>query len=463
MINNTVQGVNPSIGSGIAINPQTGNVTTPTAFSAGNQPPLSASYDQNKGLATSLMGPLANSNPITGLVSPTIAPLGSLGSSPVTTHTITSAPDGTVTQKVAHADTTSTDTSGGGSTTPPATTPPAPATPPPEPPTPPIQANPYIGQTAASAQGNTALSQDAENIRNQYQGLIAQTGILGAGLAENDQSGGTSTSIGQGLANLAYQSTSARANALANDEQQQLASLTPQLQAQQQTTQGLASAGQLASPSNTLTSIAPGSTPYNAQGQPVANGLGNLSAYQTELINNAQRGTYGAQAQSISTGLTALDNTYQNVQAIGAKYGINPTSFPTANSYFQALQAQATDPGGQQAFNEAMSQFKAQLASQIQNFTSSGALTPTASSAYMSQLDAATLNPAQLGTLYDAVKAGAQANLNAASQAFNQSNAATQNGGFPSTFSGSTNPSTYSPPANIGGANYYDPANYNIQ
>lgn len=120
-INNTVQ-------SGL-LNTQGGALVPPNN---GGQSSLTLGQQAFGNPAPVNFAPLANK--ITGLVSPTIAPIGSVGSSPVVNHTITTAPDGTTTQKVTHADTTSTDTSGGGSTTtPPPPAPPAPATPPPTP------------------------------------------------------------------------------------------------------------------------------------------------------------------------------------------------------------------------------------------------------------------------------------------------------------------------------------------
>ena len=120
------------------------------------------------------------------------------------------------------------------------------------------------------AGGNAAIGQEAANIRNQYSGLIAQTGILGQGLAENDQTGGGTTAVGQGLANLAYNSASGRASALAADEQNQLASLTPELTAQNQNAQALGAAGQLSTPSSTTQQVGQGTTVLGANGQPVA-------------------------------------------------------------------------------------------------------------------------------------------------------------------------------------------------
>ncbi len=53
------------IASNIAINPKTGNVTTPAAFAAGNQPSVSTSYNANVSTANALMGPLGTSTPPT--------------------------------------------------------------------------------------------------------------------------------------------------------------------------------------------------------------------------------------------------------------------------------------------------------------------------------------------------------------------------------------------------------------
>lgn len=321
-------------------------------------------------------------------------------------------------------------------------------------------------QTPVSNQAN----EQAQNTFGQTQGLINQLTQSRLAEAQALQNQGTQpiplgdiTGRQQVIANYYAQQQAGLGAGAQAMSQLYSPSLSAALTGQGQKLTGLEAAGQLSTPGAQFTQVSPGTSLVNSQGQQVFSGLGGLNQLQTEQIANAQRGQYGAQAQAISTGLNVLDNSYQNVQAIAKKYGINPSSFPKANDLFQVMQAQVTDPGGVAAFNEAIAQFKAQLAQQIQNFASTGALTPTASSSYMTQLNSNTLNPAQLGQLYDAVNAGGLANLHAVTGAFNESNAAAQNATFPQSF---YNPqpaaSSYTPPSSIGGSNPFDPKNFNL-
>lgn len=327
----------------------------------------------------------------------------------------------------------------------------------------------YTQATAQAGEGNTAIGQSAANIAANYGKQIAAVGQQGANAQAGYQSTGT-TPVALGNAGIIAQNVAAQQTALAQGEQGALQGTAQQLTAQgqeataenaaagqalgqQQTSQsGLAAAGQLAAPGTATQQVAPGSTVLNSDNEQVFSGLGSLSQYQAEQLSNAQRGTYGAQSQSISTGLSAMSNTYQNVQAIAQANGINPTQYPTANALISALQANITSPGGQAAFTEAMNSLKTQIAQQVQNFASTGAITPTVSSSYTTALNSTNLSPTELGQLYDAVTATGLANLNADATAFNQSNQATQNATLPSSF-GSSQPqsSTYTPPANITG------------
>ena len=288
-----------------------------------------------------------------------------------------------------------------------------------------LQLNPNAQELTAANQQATAETA-AGNLANTQQANI-QSGLTSAGDLANAAQSNVQSGLNQ-------------AGGLAQNQQQL-------------TQQGLQAAGSLSTPGNATQQVAPGSSVLNANNQQVYSGLGSLSQYQSEQLSNAQRGTYGAQSQSISTGLAAMSNTYQNVQAIAQANGINPTQYPTANGLISALQANITSPGGQAAFTEAMNALKTQIAQQVQNFASTGAITPTVSSSYTSALNSTNLSPQELGQLYDAVTATGLANLNADATAFNQSNAATNSATLPASFGSSqAQPSTYTPPANIQGA-----------
>ena len=225
--------------------------------------------------------------------------------------------------------------------------------------------------------------------------------------------------------------------------------------------QGLGQAAGLTAPIQ----VAPGSSVISPQtGQQLYSGLGSLNQYQQEQISNAQRGTYGPQAQQIGTGLNALNNTYSNVQSIMKAQGIDPTAYPDINAMLNILQAHATNPGGQAAFNEAMAQFKTQLQSQIQAFTSASAITPTDAGKYSAQLNASDLSPTELAQLYNAVEASGKASLSAVQGAYNESNQATQNATLPGSFGSQQTPqNNYTPPANLGNGNPFDPSQYNLK
>jgi len=311
-----------------------------------------------------------------------------------------------------------------------------------------------VGTLLNTAAGNAAIGQNANQIASNYGNQIAAVNSQAAGLEHAyGTTPGMAFPTSTGLAASAAGTAGQIEQGLAAGESAALQGTQQQLTAQNQAAQAQGAAAQLQTPSNTTQQVAPGNTVLDSQNNQVFSGLGSLSQYQAEQISNAQRGQYGAQAQSISTGLTAMSNTYQNVQAIAQANGINPTQYPSANALIQAMQAQITNPGGVAAFNEAVNALKTQMAQQIQNFASSGALTPTASSSFVAQLNSSTLTPAQLGQLYDAVSATGLANLNAVTQAESAANTATNNATLPSSFS-STQPqsSTYTPPANIQGS-----------
>src|ERR1035437_9075992 len=82
--------VNSSLGSSLAINPNTGNTTTPAAYAAGNQPALPPSYGANTSTAGLLMGPLGSS---------TTPQMPQAPSQPVKSHSVTDVAGNTVTQK----------------------------------------------------------------------------------------------------------------------------------------------------------------------------------------------------------------------------------------------------------------------------------------------------------------------------------------------------------------------------
>ncbi len=164
---------------------------------------------------------------------------------------------------------------------------------------------------------NDTIAQRAEDTRNDYAGKIAKVGQLGAGAVAGDMSTGTDV-VGEGNAAIASQSASQRMQALASDEQQNLAALNPELAAQSQAQSALTSAGSIGNTAQAqlqsgLTSAAgataPVQLPYSNQlvtpttGQPVNGGLtGNLQdsvAQITQRIQNGQM-SYDQGVQALS-------------------------------------------------------------------------------------------------------------------------------------------------------------------
>lgn len=281
---------------------------------------------------------------------------------------------------------------------------------------------------------NAAIAQEAQGIRNNYQGLISQVGNLGAGAQAGDLSTGTNV-VGEGNAAIASQSASQRMNALANDESQQIASLNPELTAQSQSQSGLNQAGSLSTPSNQFTQVPYSNQLIGADGQPVTGGqtgtlpaqaqtfvnslatqvqngqmtrdeaTSQLSAYGTaglQALNTALGSNFNTNASNASAGTTATGQQIQTAAdstnkaldtlstSFGSLNGLQTGGIPLTNSIAQWIGANLGDA--------TLQQYKTNLAdarSQLIGVLNSAGGTPTGNEATAEQYLPDNMTPAQ--------------------------------------------------------------------
>lgn len=371
--------------------------------------------------------------------SPTI---GSLGTTPVTSHTITNKPDGTTTQKVTHA--TSENTANAGQN-PDSLTPPSP--PPTVNPnagfqtntgdapqgTPPANASfsGLVNNAATSAQGNTAIGQNAADIAANYGKKISDVGEQAA-ILEGSVGGQGLLPIALGRAQQVAQTANSAQSALASGESAALQGTGQQLTAQNQQTSGLISAGDLAQPTQVPYSNeyidpttgqpvgggATGTLPASAQtfvnsiAQQVQNGqmtrdeaASQLNAYGPaglQALNTALGSNFNTNASNASAGTTA---TGQQIQTAAASTN---QALDTLSSSFSSLPGWQTGtiPAGNsiaqwvgsQLGDSALTQYKTNLAdarSQLIGVLNSSGGTPTGNESTAEQYLPDNMTPAQ--------------------------------------------------------------------
>ncbi len=265
---------------------------------------------------------------------PTTPTLGSLGTTPVVSHTVTTSPDGTTTQKVTHANDTQTLSSGvtdksagatGGYNTGAGTPVPQQAQP--------TQFGGLVTNLTNTAQGNIPIGQSAAAIGAQYAPQIASALSQGANMAAGDMTTGTSV-VGEGNAAVASQTASARANALAQAEQAALAGTGQQLTAQQQAQQGIGTAAGLAQPAT----AAYGQTVFN----PITGQYEGGSGLPAETLAQYAQMAANGQISAIPAAITS--NPVLSAQINAAAKAINPSYNPITSA---AQGSSATDLTGQ--------------------------------------------------------------------------------------------------------------------
>lgn len=219
-----------------------------------------------------------------------------------------------------------------------------------------------------SGNANTAIGQSAADIAKSYGQQIADVTNAGAGGVANALSGGGSSVVGQGLAQIASNSASSRITGLSQAENAALAGTGQQLTAQGQTQSGLASAGGLSTTQqgqaqSALTSAGqlaqPTQLPYSSQlvspvsGQSVGSGTGTSSSLNdavanvTQQLQNSKIGYDDAKAQLAGYGqggLNALsqwatDNNFNIAQSntLAAQQGAITPNLNYANAALDNL------------------------------------------------------------------------------------------------------------------------------
>ncbi len=201
---------------------------------------------------------------------------------------------------------------------------------------------------------NAEIAKKAEEIRNLYGGQISKIGNLGAGAVAGDLSTGTNV-VGSGNAAIASQSASARMNALANDEAQQINALNPQLTAQAQGQSGLTSAGNLGNTAqgqlqSGLTSAANLAQPNpTAYGQTVFNplqaGFTEGGGLPPEVMQQYAQMAANGQIASIPSSITS--NPVLSAQLNAAAKALNPNYTPTTSAAHGASAADLTTQASQ--------------------------------------------------------------------------------------------------------------------
>jgi len=322
-INNTVIPTNP----GLLAAPAQTKSNNPLA--AGT---LSLNNPQNANFS-------ANQSGISGL-RPSLNPsLGSLGTTPVTSHTITTNSDGTMTQKVTHAATPITGdtqtpsgatvnaTSGGLITAPTSQTPSLSGS---------VEALQNF-QTPASTQANqqaqTAFNQ-TQAIQNELEQSRQNEARSLADIGEQPIPLGDITGRQQVAANLYQQ----QQNALASRAQAESNLYAPALSAattgQGQQESALATAGGLATPSNQFITV-----PFNQQlvgsdGQPIggASGNGALQSAVVNAINLIKSGSgYSNAVQAANLSQFGPQGTTALLNALGPNFNVNMSDADAAD------------------------------------------------------------------------------------------------------------------------------------
>lgn len=470
MINNTVQ-------PGVLFSPQsfggsTGNNTSQTTPSMTSDQTTPAQY---RGL------PSVPTAPTVGLVSPSHPSVGTLPTSaPLSSHQVSTAPDGTTTSKVTYASPDQSVTSGGTSQTAQSTAPQTGNVNPGaltgvqygsnsggNPYTAPLAAisqagsapgQQYTAQTAQYGAGNIPIGQNAADIAANYGAQIANVGNKGAQFESGQLTTGT-TPVAEGNAAITAQTTAAQQQALAQGESAALQGTGQQLTAQQQaeaaanaaagqayTGQGLVQGGlnqaaSLAQPQ--LGSI--GQVPYSplnlSQGSPLGAPGGTAAdaakvAGQFQGAQAAAAAPGQAQASNIQTagttgtqiaasGLTDAVHDYQNLTQVNSAADAN------AANVQKILDATGLNSSNSNDYTKAINSLSGRLGNaqvtalntaitELQNTYSqllnSGGTTPTGSEAQA----LAVLNPAssaaQINAAITQLQTAATNKLTAASQ-----------------------------------------------
>lgn len=268
-----------------------------------------------------------------------------------------------------------------------------------------------------SGQGNSAITNQAQAIENNYKGLVSGIGGLGAGTAMGDLTSGSLAPVGQGTANAATNAESNAINAVTQEEQNQLATLNPQLTAQSQTQSGLESAGQLSTPSSQFTQVSPGNYLADSQGNAAGNGqeAGIQAATNWAIAQqNLEQGKdYQGQAQSLSNALQTLAPVQQAITPYMSANALDSQGVPFVNQQINKINAQ-TNPAAYATMEAAISEARSYA---IQLLGSQSGANPTDVTNSVNSYNFDNFTPAQLNTFLDNLNALGQYRLSQAQSA----------------------------------------------